>query len=58
MTLKSYMADIGMNLWKERINILPFSETIHKLKSASERNTKRYYQEQSVHFRVYISKAK
>lgn len=33
--------------WKTQINIPPVSETSRKIKSASEKNIKRYYQEQS-----------
>lgn len=33
--------------WKTQINITPISDTNHKIKNASEKNIKRYYQEQS-----------
>ena len=32
--------------WKTQINIPPTSETNHKIKNVSEKNIKRYYQEQ------------
>jgi hypothetical protein len=49
------VANIAMNLWgpnllqqcKVQINIPPTSEASHKVKNASEKNIKRYYQEQS-----------
>lgn len=52
--LNQHVADIAMNLWeydflqqwKTQINISPISEANHKLTYASEKNTKRYYQEQ------------
>jgi hypothetical protein len=48
------VANTGINLWgcnlfqqwKTQINTPPISETSHKIKSASEKNIKNYYQEQ------------
>lgn len=50
--LKPYVVNTAMDLWgcdllqqwKALINILLISETNHKIKNASERNIKMYYQ--------------